>query len=101
MENLVLTDLLSWRDASRGPAEILYWRTASQQEVDFVIETPGRVLPIEVKTSERVRPTDTRHVRAFLEEYPDLADAGLVLHTGEETEWIADDVLAAPWWRAL
>jgi len=100
-ENLVLTDLLAWRDASRGPAEILYWRTASQQEVDFVIETPGRVLPIEVKTTESVRPTDTRHVRAFLEEYPDLADAGLVLHTGEETEWIADDVLAAPWWRVL
>lgn len=100
-ENLILTDLLAWRDASSDPAEILYWRTASQQEVDFVVETPGRVLPIEVKTSERVRPADTRHLRAFLEEYPDLADAGLVLYTGEHTDWIVDDVLAVPWWRVL
>lgn len=100
-ENLILTDLLAWREASRGPAEILYWRTASQQEVDFVVETPERVLPVEVKTSSRVRPADTRHLRAFLEEYPDLVDAGVVLYTGEQADWIVDDVLAVPWWRVL
>lgn len=100
-ENLMLTDLLAWRDASAHATEILYWRTASQQEVDFVLETPARVLPVEVKTSDRVRPADTRHVRAFLEEYPDLAEAGLVLYTGERIEWIVDDVLAVPWWRVL
>jgi len=66
-----------------------------------VIETPGRVLPVEVKSSARVRPADTRHLRAFLEEYPDLADAGVVLYTGEHTDWIVDDVLAVPWWRVL
>lgn len=100
-ENLILTDLLAWREASRGAAEILYWRTASQQELDFVVETPERVLPVEVKTSSRVRPADTRHLRAFLEEYPDLADAGVVLYTGEHADWIVDDVLAVPWWRVL
>lgn len=58
-------------------------------------------LPVEVKASDRVRPSDTRHLRAFLEEYPDLADAGVVLHTGETIEWIVDGVLAVPWWRVL
>lgn len=101
LENLILTDLLAWRDASGDPAEILYWRTASQQEVDFVVETPGGVVPVEVKASDRVRPSDTRHLRAFLEEYPDLAEAGVVLHTGETIEWIVDGVLAVPWWRVM
>lgn len=100
-ENLVLTDLLAWRDASGGRAEILYWRTASQQEVDFVVETPDRVLPVEVKTASRLRPSDARHLRAFLEEYPDLADGGVILYTGDETEWIVDDVLAVPWWKVF
>ncbi|MFW6192299.1 MAG: ATP-binding protein [Gemmatimonadota bacterium] len=101
LENLVFTDLLAWRDASGDRVEILYWRTASQQEVDFVIETPGGVVPVEVEASDRVRPSDTRHLGAFLEEYPDLADAGVVLYTGETTEWIVDGVLAVPWWRVM
>jgi len=100
-ENLVLTDLLAWRDAVGVRAEILYWRTAAQEEVDFVIETPRGVLPIEVKAGSRLRPADARHVRTFLDEYPDLADAGLLLYAGAETAWIAEDVLAVPWWRVM
>jgi predicted AAA+ superfamily ATPase len=36
LENLVLHDLLCWRDARVERAEILYWRTATGEEVDFV-----------------------------------------------------------------
>lgn len=97
-ENLVLGELLAWRDAGGDRAQVLYWRTASQQEVDFVIESTGRVVPIEVKASERVRTSDARHLHAFLEEYPDLATAAALLYTGDVVEWIADDVLAIPWW---
>jgi len=25
----------------------------------------------------------------------------LLLHTGSQTEWLAGDILAAPWWRVL
>ncbi|MDN8969193.1 DUF4143 domain-containing protein, partial [Staphylococcus aureus] len=48
LENLVLLDLLAWRELQTPRPEILYWRTASGAEVDFVIETPKRLLPIEV-----------------------------------------------------
>lgn len=100
-ENLVLTDLLAWKEAEARSAEILYWRTASQQEVDFVLETPGGTLPVEVKASGRLHPKDARHVATFLEEYPDLSDAGVLLYAGDEVEWIADRVLAVPWWRVI
>ena len=36
LENLVLHDLLAWRDARLERAEITYWRTAIGEEVDFV-----------------------------------------------------------------
>ena len=41
LENLVLTDLLAWRDLQARRPKVLYWRTATGIEVDFVIETPG------------------------------------------------------------
>jgi predicted AAA+ superfamily ATPase len=46
LENLVLADLLAWRDARLEPAELCYWRTAIGEEVDFVIESGGRLLPV-------------------------------------------------------
>lgn len=98
LENLVLLDLLAWRDSQVPSPDVLYWRTASGYEVDFVVEAPGRLLPVEVKASGRVTPSDARSLGAFLEEYPDLADGGLLLYAGRETFVLARGVLAAPWW---
>ena len=101
LENLVLHDLLSWRDGRTGRAEILYWRTASGEEVDLVVETDGRLLPIEVKATSRPRIKDAAHLRSFRAEYGDEARAGLLLHTGDAVEWLLPDVLAVPWWRVI
>ncbi len=101
LENLVLHDLLAWRDARLGPAELFYWRTAAGDEVDLVVEADGRVLPVEIKATGRPRLGDARHLRSFRVEYGEKARAGLLLHTGRALEWLAPDVLAAPWWRVL
>jgi uncharacterized protein len=101
LENLVLQDLLAWRDARLERAELGYWRTSIGEEVDFVIETGGKLLPVEVKASARPRLTDAVNLRTFRAEYGKKARAGLLLHTGSTLEWLAPDVLAAPWWRVL
>ena len=101
LENLVLQDLLAWRDARLDRAEVFYWRTAIGEEVDLVIEAGGRLLPIEVKATGRPRLADAAHLRALRVEYGKKAHAGLLLHTGRTLEWLAPDVLAAPWWRVL
>ena len=101
LANLVLNDLLVWRDSRLPRAEILHWRTAAGEEVDFVLETDDGLLPIEVKASRRPGLGDTRHLRTFRAEYRGQVRAGLLLHAGDTTEWLAPDVLAAPWWRVV
>ncbi|MGH7721145.1 MAG: DUF4143 domain-containing protein [Gemmatimonadaceae bacterium] len=101
LENLVLHDLLAWRDARIERAELGYWRTAIGEEVDFVIEASGKLLPIEVKATARPRLADCAQLRTFRTEYGKKARAGLLLHTGTTLEWLVPDVLAAPWWRVL
>jgi predicted AAA+ superfamily ATPase len=101
LENIVLGDLLAWRDAHLEQAEVLYWRATTGEEVDFVIEAGGQLLPIEVKSSARARIQDGRHIQTFQHEYGKASRAGLVLHTGNTVEWLAPRVLAAPWWRVL
>jgi len=101
LENLILQDLLAWRDARIDQTELAYWRTSIGEEVDFVIETGGKLLPIEIKATARPRLADIAHLRTFRAEYGKKARAGLLLHTGNALEWLADDVLAAPWWRVV
>lgn len=100
-ENLVLNDLLAWRDARLAPVEILHWRTSVGDEVDFVIEAGESLLPIEVKLTSRPRLRHTRHLATFRREYGDSSRAALLLHTGHVIEWLTSDVLAAPWWRVF
>lgn len=101
LENLVLHDLMVWRDARLERTEIGYWRTTIGEEVDFIIETAGRLIPIEVKAAARPRLADGAHLRTFRAEYGKRARAGLLLHTGTTLEWLAPNLLAAPWWRVL
>ena len=101
LENLVLHDLCAWRDARVDRVELAYWRTTIGEEVDFVIEAGGKLLPIEVKATSKPRLADCAHLRTFRQEYGRKARAGLLLHTGRTVEWLTPDVLAVPWWRVL
>ena len=101
LETLVLVDLLVWRDSRIPAPEVLYWRTTTDLEVDFVIETADRLLPIEVKATASPGYSDTRSLCAFREEYPDRFMGGLLLHGGAQMQWLSDRILAVPWWRVL
>ena len=52
----------------------------------------GRIAP---------RLAEAAHLRSFRAEYGKMARAGLLLHTGNTLEWLASDILAAPWWSVL
>jgi predicted AAA+ superfamily ATPase len=102
LENLVLSDLLAWRDASVAERpELFYWRTATGEEVDFVIERGSELVAVEVKATSRPRAADARHLRTFRDEYGDSVRGCLLLHTGERVEWMGPRILAAPWWHVL
>jgi len=100
LENLLLTDLLAWAGSNPQRPTVLHWRTASGAEVDFVIELPDRLLPIEIKASRRVSYGDARHLRTFLADYP-AAPGALLLYAGEEVFWIDQRILATPWHRVI
>ncbi len=66
-----------------------------------MIEVGNRLLPVEVKATKQPRLRDTAHLRAFRSEYGARALPGLLLHGGETIDWLAPDVLSAPWWQVL
>ena len=82
-------------------SEVLFWRTATELEVDFVIESAGRLLAIEVKATANPGYADTRGLRAFRSEYADEFVGGLLLHGNRRSWWISERILAVPWWKVF
>lgn len=102
LENLILSDLLAWRDASLlDRPGLFYWRTATGEEVDFVVERGRALLGVEVKSTPRPRSADAKHLRTFRDEYGDSVHGCLLLHAGQDVEWVSPRVLAVPWWRVI
>ncbi len=99
LETLVANDLLVWRDGA--PTRDLYhWRLSSGQEVDFVLEDNGQLLPVEVKAADTVAANDARHVVTFRERHAHTP-RGIVLSSDPEIRVVRPGVIACPWWAVL
>jgi predicted AAA+ superfamily ATPase len=99
LETLVAHDLLVWRDSE--PVRALYhWRLSSGQEVDFIAEEHGKLLPIEVKSSDTVGKAEARHLTTFRERYSGVVRA-VLLSADPRIRMIAPNIVACPWWSVL
>ncbi|MGH7831142.1 MAG: ATP-binding protein [Candidatus Binatia bacterium] len=96
LENLILTQILTWRETESPRPHVYYWRTASGIEVDFVIESRHGLLPIEVKTTSRARLEDVRSLDFFLDEYSKDARIGLLFYGGKELVPLTPRIFAVP-----
>jgi len=99
LETAVASDLFVWRDGA--PTRDLYhWRLSSGQEVDFVLEENGQLLPVEVKAGEAVGSDEARHVVTFRERHANTP-RGIVLSCDPQIRVIRPRILACPWWAVM
>lgn len=87
--------------ASRGiyrDTRLHFWRDADGPEVDWVIARENRLIPIEVKWSDKPTIGDVRHMRTFMREYPN-AKKGFVICRAPRTFKIDPMITALPWER--
>jgi hypothetical protein len=85
LENFVLMELRKQSTWSATQPELFYWRTASGQEVDVVLEDRvGRVVGVEVKAAATLSGNDVRGLQALATTVGKHWVRGVVLYTGTE-----------------
>jgi predicted AAA+ superfamily ATPase len=100
-ETLVFAHLRVLAQLFSPRGRLYYWRTASGEEVDFVLEWGRQLLAVEVKLSQTPRYADVGGLTTFLQEYPE-ARAGLLVHSGQEIRRLDEKIIAVPWqWLAM
>lgn len=98
-ETLVASDLAVWKDAAPG-RDVHHWRAQAGQEVDFIVESNRKLLPVELKASANVGVNEARHVKTFLSTHQN-AVRGLLLSADALIKELGGGIIAAPWWAVL
>ena len=95
LESWVGNHLLVWAGLRVPRLHITHWRTSNGREVDFVIETGRRLIPVEVKATPRPSSRDLAGLNAFLDTY-EAASFGVVACPCPAPKVLSSRVIALP-----
>ena len=96
METAVLSEIVKTLTHRGIDPQVYFWRTMAGTEVDIVVETGGKLVPIEVKLSATPRPAMASAVKTFRKDLGDRAMSGYVVHPGEIALPLGQGVSALP-----
>ncbi len=97
LENFVAAELTKQLTFSKIRARLYHYRTASGQEVDFILEGPeNTVAAIEVKSAAKVTAHDFRHLEALRNDIGNKFKRGFVLYQGSRIVPFGSDLWAIP-----
>lgn len=100
-ESWLFSELLKWKQLEPVEPALYFYRTAAGMEIDFLLAGERGIVPLEVKSSQRVTAHDGRSVEKFIEEHAKEARIGLVVYQGNEMVEIRKSVWAVPDWYLL
>ncbi len=96
METAVLSEIVRTLTHRGMEPQVYFWRTMAGTEVDFVVETGGKLAPIEVKLSATPRPAMASSIKTFQRDMEKAALPGYVVHPGDVHLPLGPDVAALP-----
>jgi predicted AAA+ superfamily ATPase len=96
IETAVLAEIVRALTHRGVEPRVYFWRTSAGAEVDFVVETEGKLVPIEVKLSATPRPAMAACIEAFQKDFGKSALPGYVIHAGDVRLPLGAGVTALP-----
>lgn len=97
LENFVFVEMLKQTSWSNFNLSLFHYRTASGQEIDFIIErNDGKLIAVEVKATSKIDAKDFNHIKAFEDETKDKFLRGILFYTGSEIIPFSKNLIALP-----
>ena len=96
LETAVVSEIVKGYWNRGAEPQIYFWRTSTGAEVDVLVETEGRLVPIEVKLSATPSPSMARGIEVFRKDLGRRAAKGYVVHPGDIQLPLGPDAMALP-----
>lgn len=96
METAVLSEIFKTLVHQGKEHQVYFWRASAETEVDFVVESGGKLIPIEVKLSATPRAAMASEIRAFCEDIGARERLGYVVRPRDVQLPLGSHVTALP-----
>lgn len=96
LETAVLSEIVKTLVHREEEPRVYFWRTSTGTEVDIVVETGERLIPVEVKLSSTPRPAMATGIKSFREAFGNKILNGYVVHPGDIRLPLGQEVIALP-----
>jgi hypothetical protein len=97
-ETWVFSEIIKWKQLQSFEPELYFYRTNAGLEIDFLIAGDDKIIPVEVKSSDRVNYADGRSVELFMNEHKRKCHLGLIIYHGGQVSEIRKNIWAVPDW---
>ena len=95
-EQMVLLELY-YRCKYKGIGyQLSTWRASTGAEVDAVIETPEKIIPVEIKWTAHPQKKDIRHLETFINLHKN-AEKGYIICKCKNKLKLSESIIALPW----
>lgn len=98
-ENAIVEKLNTIMPFMELEARLHYWRTKTKEEVDIVIYTPERLLPIEIKSDKKIQTKHLKGIRSFFSK--EKEKVGVLVGRFEDADILEDEksrIYLLPYW---
>ena len=98
-ENAIVARLTAMLPSAGYEGRLHYWRTKTKEEVDIVVYTPERLLPIEVKSDKKIQSRHLKGLRSFLQK--ENESIGVLVGRFEDVDILEEDkikIYMLPYW---
>jgi predicted AAA+ superfamily ATPase len=95
-ETAVLAEIIKTLVHKGQEPQVYFWRTSAGAEVDIVVETQGKLVPIEAKLSTTPRPPMASNIKIFQQDFADKSSSGYIVHPGDIRLPLAEGITALP-----
>lgn len=95
-ENHVAAELVKYFRTVKSEAKLSFYRTRSGMEVDFIIETNGKLIGIEVKNRDSINKKDYTSLNKLKESAGEDWILGIILYRGNEINEVSEGIWSIP-----
>ena len=97
-ESWVFSELIKWKQLQTIEPDLFFYRTSSGLEIDFLLASNDKLLPIEVKASDKADYADGQSLESFMKDHKKRAPLGIIVYRGKELKEVRRDIWAIPDW---
>ena len=94
-ENFIVSEFLKMKYHRNMSLDLYFWRDNSGHEIDLLLETPGSLFPIEIKSGKTILPDHFKNL-SFWKKLAGVKKAA-VIYAGDEMQQRSDGIWIVPW----